>query len=280
MRHDQGFEEEEENGKENSGCLWNVLTFFLLVATAIMVAIFILIYSNPYISLNPFPPPQVGVVVAANNSATATPHDTNTESATDTVFPLTWTPTLAQSLTFTATTLPATATVFPPTWTPTAIASTDSQSATDIPVIIATNTATPIISLTPTIRPDMPYAILGNPSAVSSTFTHPDSDCKWLGVGGQVLDMQDAPIVGTTIELSGILNGASIDLLSLSGTALQYGTAGYEFTLGSTPIASTQTLWIQLLDQAGQALSDKVYFNTYADCNRNLILITFKQVRK
>ena len=100
-----------------------------------------------------------------------------------------------------------------------------------------------------------------------------------MGVGGQALDMQDAPIVGTTIELGGWLGSDSVDMLSLTGTALQYGTAGYEFTLSNQPVATQKTLWVQLLDQAGLPLSNRVFFSTYEDCQKNLILITFKQVR-
>ena len=100
-----------------------------------------------------------------------------------------------------------------------------------------------------------------------------------MGVGGQALDMQDAPIVGTTIELGGWLGTDAVDMLSLTGTALQYGPAGYEFTLSDHPIAALKTLWVQLLDQAGLPLSNRVYFTTYDDCTKNLILITFKQVR-
>ena len=100
-----------------------------------------------------------------------------------------------------------------------------------------------------------------------------------MGVGGQVLDMQGAAIVGTTLGLGGWIGSDAVDILSLSGTAHQYGDAGYEFTLSDHPIATVKTLWVQLLDQAGLPLSNRVYFTTYDDCTKNLILITFKQVR-
>jgi hypothetical protein len=58
-----------------------------------------------------------------------------------------------------------------------------------------------------------------------------------------------------------------------------YGPGGYEFELGEGPVASTQTLWVQLLDQAMLPLSDKIYFDTFSECDKNLILINFNQVR-
>ena len=98
-------------------------------------------------------------------------------------------------------------------------------------------------------------------------------------MGGQAFDMQGAPIVGLTIQLGGSLAGEPVNLLSLTGTAVQYGPAGYEFSLGDKPAASNSTLWVQLLDQAGLPLSAKVYFDTFDDCSKNLVLINFRQAK-
>ncbi len=46
------------------------------------------------------------------------------------------------------------------------------------------------------------------------------------------------------------------------------------------PIPSKAMLWVQLLNQSGGPLSDKVYFDTYDNCDQNLIIIDFVQVRK
>jgi hypothetical protein len=67
--------------------------------------------------------------------------------------------------------------------------------------------------------------------------------------------------------------------MTLTGIALNYGRAGYEFTLADKPIASNDMLWVQLLDQIGAPISEKVYFDTYAECEKNLIIINFKQVK-
>lgn len=103
-----------------------------------------------------------------------------------------------------------------------------------------------------------------------------------MGVGGQVLDMSNAPVIGLIIRLGGGLPGVRIpeDTFSLTGLALSYGRSGYEFTLANQPIASTGQLWIQLLNQEGGPLSEQVYFDTYSDCDKNLIIIDFVQTRK
>jgi hypothetical protein len=256
MQTDERFENRHIIGS-SGGLFWNVLTILVLMGIFFIVVLFYLIYTNPYISLNPFPPPRLSVNQVLATSTLVFTTETATVTSTKIIFPPTWTPTFTLSPTNTATSKPPTPTL------------------TVTQPIFPTSTTTS----TPADRPDMPFAVLGTPESFASTVFHPSSDCKWMGVGGKTVDMQDAPIVGITVELGGYLGSTYINLLSLTGTALQYGTAGYEFTLSNQPIASIKTLWIQLLDQAGLPLSNRVYFDTYNDCQKNLELITFKQVR-
>lgn len=239
--------------RKNGGEVWNLLTTLLIIGIVLMVGYFALIYIDPYLPLNPFPPipfPAQIVLPTATETPTALME-----------FPATWT--LTATLEPTETNTPR-----PPTETQTPYVLPHTPGPT-----------TPTATSSPTVKPNMPYEISGLPVPVASTFTHPDSGCNWMGVGGQVLDLKNAPIVGVTIQLSGVLGDKYLDMLSLTGTALQYGPAGYEFTLSDKPIASKQTLWLQLLDQAGLPLSAKTYFDTSSDCTKNLIIIKFKQVR-
>ncbi len=114
----------------------------------------------------------------------------------------------------------------------------------------------------------------------SSLAFHPDAGCNWMGVAGQVFDLSGAPVSGQQVRVGGSLLGAPIELLSLTGVTTAYGNNGfYEFTLGEKPVNSTGTLWVQLLDQSGLPMSDKIYFDTYDACEKNLIFVNFKQVR-
>jgi len=74
------------------------------------------------------------------------------------------------------------------------------------------------------------------------------------------------------------LNGEFIEKITISGTAPQYGQAGYEFKLSDQTGDTTQNFNVQLLDQADLPLSEKYYFDTFNDCEKNLILINFKQI--
>jgi hypothetical protein len=105
------------------------------------------------------------------------------------------------------------------------------------------------------------------------------SGCNWAGVAGQVFDLTGTPIKNLILHLEGFWNGAAVSVETLSGSADKYGPAGYEFVLGTQTLDSTQALWIQVQDAAHKEISARVYFNTYNDCARNLILVNFVQVR-
>ena len=238
--------------------IWNILTLLILLACIGLAGLFALIYNNPFVPFNPFKPQQLPQIVIV---------PTFTTTLDVLTFPATWTPT--------ATNLP-TLTQIPVTPTFTVTLNSILRTPTVLPTLDA---GTPVDSATPTVAGNMPFDIWGNAVAVSSTIVHPESDCNWLGVGGQVFDLQGSPVVGYTIQLGGDLGSSPIDMLSLTGAALQYGQAGYEFTMANKPAASKKTVWLQMLDQAALALSPKVYFDTFDGCQKNLILINFKQVR-
>jgi serine/threonine protein kinase len=133
--------------------------------------------------------------------------------------------------------------------------------------------------VTPTVTTTIGMPAIAQIAYDSSTTIHADSGCTWLGVGGKVLDAVDKPLPFQTIQLGGILDGQAVSKLTLSGGAKAYGDSGYEFVLSDHPIASTQTLWIQLFDNTGKPLTDKIYFDTFTACDKNLALIVFKRSR-
>jgi hypothetical protein len=103
-----------------------------------------------------------------------------------------------------------------------------------------------------------------------------------MGVAGRVFNLSGSPIQGQQVMLNGVLAGVALPptgMITLTGLATQYGPNYYEFTLAEEPVASSGTLWLQLLDQSGVPVSEKIFFDTYADCDRNLIIIDFEQVR-
>ena len=239
----------------SSGIIWNILTVLLLLGVLCLGGYFMMIFINPQSGLNPFPPP---TLPAALQLPTETPTPRG-------VLPPTWTPEPTNPPTETPTPRP-TATL-PPTPTFFSLASTEETTEG------ATTEAT---------VGGMPFVLKGDKVAAIENFAYPEAGCEWMGVAGRVFDLRDSVILGQQVQLGGVLPGAPGPgdfSLTLTGLATRYGAGFYEFTLANRPIASNGTLWLQVLDQQGLPMSDKVYFDTYAECEKNLILVDFEQVR-
>lgn len=117
----------------------------------------------------------------------------------------------------------------------------------------------------------------GTPVGVAN-FVQPEAGCNWMGVGGQVFDLNDQPVTYLVVEVGGTLGGIAISQLTLSGMSTVLGPGGFLIKLADRPIASDGTLWMQLFDLSGQPLTEKTFFPTFAECERNFILINFREV--
>jgi hypothetical protein len=221
--------------------VWNVLTMLVLLATAVTAMAFFSIYANPYSTINPFTPPGAPTLAAAVVIPTQTPTLEPTLAAA--------TPTFEPTLTFTPT-----------------------------PTLQPTETPTPGPSPTPTIYSLYPFIQRGEIKRIDAA-SFADHDTCRLWVAGQTYDLQGAPMVGITVKLGGWLDRKLVNQLSLTGTALQYGQAGYEFLVADRPVQSKEAVWVQIFDQSMVPLSGRVYFDTVEDCSENLILVNFRQVK-
>ena len=229
--------------------IWNILTVVVLLGVCGLAYFFLAVYQNPALLPASFLP-----------AAIPTLYQTPTPSATIILQPPTWTPT--------PTLQPSSTRTKAPTWT--------AVSELITPTITITPVATPTVAptITGTAMPAS-YVI----SYQASTTSHPDLACKWMGVGGTVMDVNNKPLLYQTIQLGGTLNGKAVNGQVLSGYNPVYGTSGFEIKLADSAIDSTQTLWVQLSDNNGKALTDKIYFDTYSDCQKNLVMIMFKLSR-
>ncbi len=229
--------------------IWNVLTAIVLMGVLGVSGLFAFIYSQPNAPVNPFPPPTMPAAMVGPSG----------------------TPTLEQ---------------LPPTWTP-GVTPTFQPQPSDTP--LPTPTAAQGVMDSTNI---LATATVGSVSStsfvqqsvsqpISASVLYPAKTCQWVGVGGQVVDLPGRPITGSSVQLGGSINGASILRTSLTGTALKYGKAGYEFTITDEdgPMQTRQTFWVRLVDQQNLPLSPRIYFDTYDDCEKNLTIINFKQVQ-
>jgi len=222
---------------------WDILSIAMLVLTVCAAGYFLVIFINPNSSMNILPP-----TGRFANTPTNTPEPIKLEA--------TWT--ASPTLEMTPTTTPR------PTWTP---------IFTDTPFSLVPPTRTP----KPSATPRAPFN--ASSQQVDSTIIHPEFACNWAGIGGTVVDTNNSDIIGTVVVLRGFLDGKTVDLTTVSGINKEYGQSGYEFVLGNTPVASNKTLYVQLIDQSGVPLSDKVEVVTSSDCSKNLVIVRFKKNR-
>ena len=222
--------------------LWDLLSILVLLVTVCIAAYFVLIFMNPFSQLNPLKP------IDPNAPPTATPTPLQlgaTWTASPTIEPTT---TETPRPTFTPLPSPTFFSLVPPTKTP-----------------------------VPTNTPRAPFS--GSVTSIASTIIHPESACNWLGVGGTVVDTNNSDVIGIVVRLVGTLNGKHIEMTQVSGVTPAYGKSGFEFFLGSVPLASNDTLYVQLLDLASLPLSDNIYIDTFNDCSKNMTLVRFKKNR-
>lgn len=233
----------------NKDFIWNFLTVLLIIITLCIILFVALLFHDPTLPINPFPKPTLPVQLVLPTS-------------TPTLYrlPATWTPE------FTQTTIPTkTQSPFSQAFTPTET----SEFNIDTPAAVDVQST-----------PAYPFALQSDPSAINAEVLYPERACRWMGVGGQVLDLQGRPLTGMTIQVGGVLENVAVNQTSLTGLALKYGEAGYEFELAKMPTASEKTLWLRMIDQANLPLSPRIYFNTTATCDKNLVIINFKQIRE
>ena len=142
---------------------------------------------------------------------------------------------------------------------------------------LPTITATPIIESTQT---RLPFELQGASPVYIKSFNHPDSGCNWLGIAGQVFDLDGKPINNLVIVVKGKLGEEVINSVMLTGLeeAKAYGPGGYEIFLYDKVIGSTKSLVIYVNDLLGNLLTPVTAFDTVADCNKNLIIINFKAI--
>ena len=192
-----------------------------------------------------------------------------------------------------------------PSFTPTALIRAtftplpDAPSVTPIPVSTSRPTLTPSIvptfpskTPTPTYTPTAtqtptpsPTGPTPTPSPTRSSFLFTKSDlspfylqnhannagCGWLGIAGEVLDLNRNPVAPNEYRVHVWGNG--VDERQTVGSALQYGPSGWEQFLGESPAA--QDYNVQLETISGTAVSQVYRVQTRASCSQNLTQIDF-----
>lgn len=157
---------------------------------------------------------------------------------------------------------------------------TSTLITTRTPTSTKTETAVPASSKTPTTTStvqlgDWIYKTQTGSPKHTTNFAHPDLGCKWGGIAGQVFGPGGAPQPDVVVVVSGDVNGVPYDLVGFTGSAVKYGASAYEVEFPDGPVKTIGTLSIQLFDLAGKELSGKLPFDTFTECDKNLVIFNF-----
>lgn len=183
-----------------------------------------------------------------------------------------------------------------PTWTPKAEEPTPEPLPTNtrrptlepsITPTLPTKTPTPTATNTPTSTPtETPIGPTPTSSPTKSAFPFTKSDtspfyiqnfannagCDWMGIAGEVLDLNRNPVVGNhRIHVW----GSGIDERLTAGTAPAYSPSGWEQFLFDSPVIRDYN--VQLETTNGTPVSQVYSVQTRASCNQNLVRFDFVQ---
>jgi len=235
----------EETSASKSGSkleVWDMLSIITLILTFCLGVYFVAVFLFPQSAFNPLKP------------NTVDPNAPPTATITPIQLDATWTVAPSEVVTETPTLLP-TYTLEP--------------SATPFSLV------TPTVTLTPTATPKAPFS--ATITYIASTIIHQEAACNWQGIGGTIVDANNADMLRITVRLVGFYNNKSKNEITVSSIAPEYGKSGFEFVLGTVPISSKGDLYLQLEDQSTLPLSDKIYIDTFNDCAKNLVLVRLKK---
>jgi hypothetical protein len=228
--------------------LFNQLTLLLLVLTPLVLVCYLLVLLFPAIPINPLPPVAQGAVI-------------------------TLAPTLTPSLTATPTHTPR------PTNTATAV-----QTATPTATPAPTDTPAPAgtrRSGTPTRTPPTGSP---TPAVTQSAFNYTYDvnyqraqlyGTNWAGIAGLVLSSDLKHQANIVVHAWGDPPLGPEGQTLPSGTAVQYGASGWEFTLSDKPAFGKWN--VQLLNDDGTPLSPVVEIEMKGDPSGNLAYVIFTQ---
>lgn len=234
----------------------DLITAIFLIGSVAMVSATILIINNPSVGLNPFPHAVLPTVFQ-----TPTPTVTFTPSATPTVtvtpFPPTPTPTI--TLTPTVTDTPE------PTPTPTLVIA----GIETVPTLQPVPTLEPVIQ--PTIGITSAFPFIARPVRYESN-TNPQG-CQWMSIAGNATGLGGEPLTDLAVQIL----GDDFEYIEFTGSNTAFGISGFEVQIASTP--RRDNFEVQLLGPTGLPASDFIAVATGDNCETNVAIVEFVQVR-
>jgi len=223
--------------------LLNRLTLSLLGLTALVLACYLIIFLAPTSPLNPWPPVARAALITIAPTRTPVP-------------------------------------TLPPTWTPTPALTY--QPLTTRPPDTPVPTRTPLVSRTPTKSPALPtrspYKFTPVREPVLTADKYGAACGNWGGVGGQVLDLNGAPLTGVSVVGWGGPIAEQEKRVFVSGSDARInkfysGDGAYELYIG----APGDFDFFVVVYENARPVSPVVKVRMVNDCSRDLALINFQR---
>lgn len=267
---------------QGSARVYNFISlFFLLLAFVVLLVVFVQM-ARP---AAPRPTPVVNIPTVA-----ALPTVTPTDTPTITALPSwTFTPTSTETATNTGEPTLTPSNTYSPTFTFTQTF-TASNTFTAVPSLTITQTITPSLTLdvtnTDTLTPTrdftaqptepppspFPFDLKDGQVIFTSNFAN-TAGCAWMGIGGQVFDINDQPLTQIRVHVF----GSGIDTYAVSGSNTLYGISGWEIAVSN--VVTSASYLVELQTSQGTIISPQVPVTFVPECGRNLALVNFKQLR-
>ena len=264
---------------ERSGCgvsVMNVLTIMLLFIAVIgIVGIAVAIFMPGLFGLGGDDSTATGgAATAVPTSASVAIIPTLTPTPTTNALLPTWTPITGTGAEPTSTPRPFV--TLGPTDIPTETPVFPTKTPTNTPTPTPTDTATPT-PIGPTITP--------SPTRSQYLFTKTDGSpfylqnyansagCEWLGLAGEVLDINRRPVITGLYQVH--VWGSGVDQRAMVGGAPAYSPSGWEQFVNNT--IGVRDYNVQLETSSGTAVSQVYSVQTRNSCNQNLLRLDFIQ---
>ncbi len=165
---------------------------------------------------------------------------------------------------------------------PTVTAPTSDPAATataQIVTLVATQTASPTnVPALPTVVPaNLKFTVQDGSPVYIPNFAHVADACNWMGVAGQVFNKAGSPMPNVVVVAEGYFDGKPLELITLTSLASAYGPGGFELPLALKTIASKNAVYLSVYDLNGVLLSNPLPLETFTACEKNLIVVNFKE---
>jgi hypothetical protein len=100
------------------------------------------------------------------------------------------------------------------------------------------------------------------------------SDCNWLGIAGEVVNLEGEPVTGIPVVLNG---GGLQNVVTTSGDRPDYAPSGWEHFLDTRIKEGFFTIQLyRVVNNQSFPISEPVEVRTRADCRANLAYLVFE----